>query len=269
MSLARLLAYAAEALLPHFCLICDKRIRAAALCSGCTPHPVPHASRCTRCYSAATDLNSFGVCSLCCLIPLAFHRQRYIWDYSGHARNLLRTAKYRPSHALMRRAASLLADELENLFDPELDWDIVTVVPSSRASFIKRGFNPCAPLAAAVRAKLKQQGRKCEFGITLLEHRRPVEPQASLPHRRRIANVRAAFKAESHPIAGKNILLVEDIITTGATSTAAALALYRAGAARVDLLALARARSWTEYRQAIYEMTVERALVFDSAANSR
>jgi predicted amidophosphoribosyltransferase len=64
--------------------------------------------------------------------------------------------------------------------------------------------------------------------------------------------VRHAFNASSHRIVGKRCLLIDDVATTGATSTAAMQALLRGGAATVDLFTLARSDAWGEYRYEMY-----------------
>ena len=70
---------------------------------------------------------------------------------------------------------------------------------------------------------------------------RPTAPQAGLSNARRRENVAGAFRARAgRPLEGKRVLLVDDVMTTGATASACALALKRAGARRVTLLTLAR-----------------------------
>jgi predicted amidophosphoribosyltransferase len=75
----------------------------------------------------------------------------------------------------------------------------------------------------------------------LLQRRRRTAPQASLPATRRVANVRGAFRARAHrDLAGARLLLVDDIMTTGATVNEAAKMLVKAGAAFVAIAVVAR-----------------------------
>jgi predicted amidophosphoribosyltransferase len=79
-------------------------------------------------------------------------------------------------------------------------------------------------------------------------------PQATLSHEARITRLKKLFALnDGADVTGKRILLIEDVITTGATISAAAYTLKRAGAVSVDVLALASARVWSRFRGRVAE----------------
>jgi ComF family protein len=121
---------------------------------------------------------------------------------------------------------------------------LVVPVPLHRSKYADRGFNQARSLAVAALDALRKSHP--EWRLTLasstLMRLRATTSQAGLTPRQRRLNVRGAFTV-SNPAAvdSKHILLIDDILTTGATARAASLALTRAGAASVWVATLARA----------------------------
>lgn len=114
--------------------------------------------------------------------------------------------------------------------------DLVVPVPLARWRLVRRQFNQSAMLAQEL-ARLT--GRP--WSPSTLLRRKATPPQVGLTREQRRANVRGAFVVPARRramVAGRRILLVDDVITTGATVEAAARALRRAGAAHVDVLAI-------------------------------
>ena len=240
-----------QLLLPSYCLICGRRLYQGVVCHYCTPKPefLNLASRCFRCFTPSAELNSAGLCQLCLLHPLPFTRLRYLWPYDTAAKQLIRIMKYRPSRKLCYYAGQLLADNLPLLFPEHAStptWDIIIPIPSSRPSLIARGFNQCL-LAAGVLKQLPEL-KQIPLAAAALRHCGYRSPQASLSGDSRLKNVSKAFCATPALVAGKSVLLLDDVVTTGATTAAAAKALLAAGAATIDLLALARSETWQEFR---------------------
>ena len=241
-----------DILFPAHCIVCHRRVRGKSLCQRCTPKALglSHANRCDSCFTVTINLDESGRCQTCRTIPLVFHRIRYLWDYHDQARDLITTMKYQPSPILNKVTAKLLGEHFRELY-PLPDWDLILPVPSSPSSIRKRTFNQCVLLSkAAVRAS---RPHRAQYSSGALRYVGQGITQASLHGSPRLRNVRRSFSANSKSVHEKSVLLVDDVITTGATGTACALALLDAGASRVDLAALARANNWHEFRQEVYE----------------
>lgn len=166
-------------------------------------------------------------------------RRTALWYYEDYVRSSLRRFKFHGAHSYADSYGRLLAQKLVQEDFPA--FDLLTWVPISRQRRIRRGYDQVELLARAL-------GR--EFGITpvrLLKKIRNTPPQSKLssPAQRR-ANVLGAFQVV-HPelLAGKTVLLLDDIITTGATSSECARILLTAGAERVTCAAVARGRHHT------------------------
>ncbi|BCS88203.1 hypothetical protein PSDVSF_14450 [Pseudodesulfovibrio sediminis] len=114
--------------------------------------------------------------------------------------------------------------------------DCIVPVPLHTRRLQKRGFNQSLELSRLLSRKINRP--LLSHGL----HRvRNTPPQTRLGHRERQENIRDAFVADRELIEGKNILLVDDVFTTGATLSECAITLRRAGASGTDVLVLARA----------------------------
>ena len=119
--------------------------------------------------------------------------------------------------------------------------DALVAVPSTSSRNRERGFDP-APLLA------RETARRLALPLLRpLRRARATPPQSTLSRSARLENVAGAFEARSS-LPGRSLLLVDDIVTTGATAFAAATALRRAGASHVHLLVLARTLAPEEQR---------------------
>ncbi len=122
---------------------------------------------------------------------------------------------------------------------------VVVPVPLHKRKQAQRGFNQARALAVQAVACLRRSHPQWRLTLAAgtLVRIRATESQAGLTPRQRRLNVRAAFRVpDSASVAEKNVLLIDDIMTTGATARAAALVLQGAGAASVWVATLARAR---------------------------
>jgi ComF family protein len=118
------------------------------------------------------------------------------------------------------------------------DADLLIPIPLHRLRLASRRFNQSAALARVI-----SRESAVPMETMALERVKPTAPQVGLTRPQRAANLSGAFrvdKTRAGRIAGGAVVLVDDVLTTGATANAAARALLKAGAARVDLLVFAR-----------------------------
>jgi ComF family protein len=159
-------------------------------------------------------------------------RAKYFFE--GVVRQAIHLFKYRGARYLLATLSSLLLESVEPQF---LESDAVVPVPLHRDRLKERSYNQSQLLATEVSKTL---------GIILADNylirTRSTEPQMQLPAERRTANVRGAFSCVDRSLDGKNVLLVDDVFTTGATLNECAIALKKAGVAGVWAVCIARAR---------------------------
>ena len=166
--------------------------------------------------------------------PPDYNRARAVARYRGRTRELVHALKYSDQHHVVRLLARLMAEAGADLL---ADADLLVPVPLSRTRLWQRRFNQAALLAAA----LSREAR-IRFDPLLLERSRHTASQVGLTREQRKDNVSGAFRVDTArrgDLKGRNVVLIDDVITTGATVEAAARVLKRAGAARVDVLAVA------------------------------
>jgi ComF family protein len=167
--------------------------------------------------------------------PPPFRRARAAVSYSGVARQMVQGLKYRDRTDLAPWMARWM---LRAGSDIIADADIVVPVPLHWRRFFSRRFNQSAELARAVAGLTGKR-----FEPSAVRRVKVTRQQVGLGQREREDNVRGAFRvpseAEIH-VTGRHVLLVDDVYTTGATVSAVARALKKAGAASIDVLTFAR-----------------------------
>lgn len=240
-----------EIALPPHCSICGRPVRRASVCYRCRP-PLDNIQelslgKCPSCFVSLTTEAIHGSCETCKLYPLLTSSVRFLWEYEGLPRDFIRTMKYRPSISLAAIGGKILAETVSSLF-PGSHWDTIMPIPSSLTMLSKRLFHPCVELAHPVAKRLQIPL------IKGLHHSTQRAPQASLNHRERLRKPQSLFYVNKQlNLRDSRILLIEDVITTGATISAAAFVLKRAGARKVDVLSLARTHVWTRFRRIVHE----------------
>jgi ComF family protein len=168
--------------------------------------------------------------------PPVFSRARSVVRFDdGPARLIVHRLKYydrleiaRPVGRWMARAGAELLDEA----------DVLAPVPMHRLRLVSRRHNQAAVLAQAI-----SRDTGVPTAMRALERVKPTPPQVGLSRAQRAANMQGAFRAsEEGKLAAldRRVVLVDDVMTSGATVNAAARALLRAGAKRVDVLTFAR-----------------------------
>jgi ComF family protein len=206
------------------------------LCPDCLRPPQPFQAEyyCLSCrtpFLNAFPLDAQGLCALCRGGARGFDAAYCYGAYEGLLREWIHLYKYGRIKTLSRPLGDLLARAVPR----DEPFDAIVPVPLHWRRRWQRGFNQSDLLARGLSRRL---------GVPLIQalrRTRATGVQAGLSNTGRRRNVSAAFRC-THPrrVDGRRILLIDDVMTTGSTAAACALALKRAGAGRVTLLTVAR-----------------------------
>jgi len=238
--------FMADFLLPPQCLSCRERVmEPATLCAGCWRELAFVTEPCCdrRGLPFAFDPGEGIVSAAALAHPPSWDRARAAVRFDERSRRLVHDLKYRDRHEVAALMARLMAVAGQSLM---AESACVVPVPLYRWRLWRRRYNQSALLARRLcRPDVPSHppgGSNLPFRPDLLERTRSTATQVGLGYRERQANVRGAFQvpeAVRGDIAGTTVLLVDDVITSGATANACAAALKQAGAARVNVLAFA------------------------------
>jgi ComF family protein len=231
-----------DAVLPPLCLGCNEIVETpGSLCAACWQGfafiAPPHCACCA--YPFAEDLGEGALCGACLARPPRYRRARAALVYDDRSRRLVLPFKHGDRTDIARACGGWMARAGAELL---AEADLVAPVPLHwRRLFIRR-YNQAQLLARAI-VREAAAGSRAQLAPDLLRRRRWTGSQAGLRAEERRGNVRQAF--DIHPrwraeVLGKAVLLVDDVLTTGATVEACARVLQRGGARHVDVLALAR-----------------------------
>jgi ComF family protein len=160
-------------------------------------------------------------------------------------REAIHALKYDRLHPAAKTLGAMLAVAIAKLAGEAPAEMLVVPVPLHRSKYAQRGFNQSRSLAAEALQVLRRTHPEWRLKLapSTLMRLRSTDSQAGLTTRQRRLNVRGAFTvSEPSQVTAKHILLVDDILTTGATARSAAQALGKAGAASVWVATLARAQ---------------------------
>jgi ComF family protein len=221
---------------PRQCLACSADTGNAYLCTACRAALLPAGPQCQRCLEPPPPASGRagpspapGEC--CAPLPPPWETAWVPWRYAWPLDRLVLGAKFGGRLAWARALGELLADHL-----PCGVADAILPVPLHPARLALRGFNQAQEIGAALAARHR---------MTLLvdgaRRVRATPPQSTLDRSERLSNLLGAFIAAASRVRGRRILLVDDVVTTGATARALAEAALAAGARSVALAAVARA----------------------------
>ncbi|MFZ1990750.1 MAG: ComF family protein [Alphaproteobacteria bacterium] len=207
----------AQAIAPPFCRSCGVPLPSASGISGL----------------AHVDLS----CGRCLTEPPVFTRARSVFVYDDVARRLVHDLKYGDR---LEGRASFGAWLARAGGDCATQADFIIPVPLHYIRLVRRRYNQ-----AVVLAKALSQSTRRPLAVDALRRVRPTKSQTGLSADARASNMRGAFQVRKNwvgRIKGAQIVLVDDVMTTGATVNACARALKRAGAADITVLTLARVK---------------------------
>lgn len=222
---------------PPQCEVCEAHLNeATCLCRLCEHKiqalPINHCMICAEPF--ASPESSAHLCEVCLKQRPAFSKVWAAYLYEGPVPALVHQAK------LKRRPLGLLklAKQSESLFVRVLQQfqpDLILPVPLSFWRSFKRGYNQSYLLAKAWR-----QSFEGAPSISLIAKRCHTKPLATQNRRERLKLLKNAFRVSLQAVSQKRILLIDDVMTTGATAQALSQALLQAGAQEVAVLVLAR-----------------------------
>jgi ComF family protein len=219
-----------DLLYPPRCAACRELLESSAeepFCPVCREAVDPVPPGCARCGLPGPD----PVCGACLADPPAFATCRGGGLFGGPLADAIHGLKYGDRPALARPLGAWLA--------ARAGWPAgaaAVAVPLGRRRRLARGYDQAQLLArAAARA------RGAPFLPAALRRARETAPQVGKTRPERLRNVRGAFGADPALVRGRDLVLLDDVVTTGATADACARALLTAGARSVHVLALARA----------------------------
>ena len=213
-----------------------------------TPEPMSAEFFCTSCrtpFQNAFPLDASGRCALCRSGLRGFDAAYSFGAYEGVLRQLIHLYKYGRVKTLAWPLSGLLAQAMPR----DEAFDATVPVPLYWRRRLQRGFN---------QAELLARGLSRRTGIPVVKalgRLRPTPAQAGLSNSARRQNVSQAFRARN--VQGKRILLIDDVMTTGATAASCAAALKQAGARRVSLLTVAR----VDRRMEAWRLTADRPML--------
>jgi len=207
-----------------FCSTCDEELA------------VGEETRCLRCANVCSMSDSTGTdCVNCRGTKLLFEEARTIGAYQGELRRAVLKAKQSSHEALAAALGQRLAEAIE-LSPFEEPPEVVVAVPMHWLKRAWRGTNPAETAAETAARRLQ-----LPMANGALRCVRRLKRQATLTPIERRKNVRGAFRVSRRArVAGRRVLLVDDVMTTGATAHEGSRALLEAGAAAVLIATLAR-----------------------------
>ena len=238
-------------LFPSDCRICGLpllTISRLPVCPECLDsiHPV-EGNICSICGErvlsayAAVDDDGLRRCPACRRLERPYERYAAYGRYDGALRELIHLLKYngvRPAAQVLGRMLAEAWRSLEPSFGP--DSVLVVPVPLFKGKRRQRGFNQ-AELIAGAALKLYSANGRLQLASGLLQRIRATQSQIGLTSHQRRENLRGAFSvARPQEVTGREILLVDDVYTTGTTASECAKVLRRAGAAKVWVVTVAR-----------------------------
>ena len=223
-------------LMPPRCTICNKKVNSTgALCGTCWTN-LHHINdpQCNSCgLPFAFDIDKNALCGHCIKNPPPYVWARSALRYDDHSQGLILSLKHSKKLENAAVMARMMQQAGQGFFK---DIDLIVPVPLHRKRLFKRRFNQSAYLAHYI---AKQTN--IALNTNDLERIKPTPPQVGLTYKAREKNVRGAFKVKvKESFKNKNIVLIDDVFTTGATVKACSQCLLKAGASSVGVLTFAR-----------------------------
>ncbi len=221
--------YAQEWLFPTRCCLCCTPTRGGtAICRDCYRELPWLSSGCPTCAAPLPALPGLIQCEDCQQHPPALDACHALFNFRAPVNQWIRNLKFQQELPIAKFLGRLLAEKISGT-----DNSILVPVPLHHRRLRQRGFNQALEIARP----LKKHGYRLDARCCTRTRHTP--PQSGLPAATRLHNLRDAFRVNKN-IAGENIMLIDDVLTTGTTLNALAGTLKQAGAVRVEAWVIAR-----------------------------
>ncbi|MGH9580212.1 MAG: ComF family protein [Terriglobales bacterium] len=239
-------------LFPSDCRLCNApldQLSRLPVCGACLDNlPAIAGPTCATCGERVQSPHARGpegdmLCGLCRRLEPPYRKARAWGSYDGNLRGLIHLLKYEQVWPAARVLGGILAQVVSGLAPQFGERSPVLVpVPLHVVRQKQRGFNQAEVMARAALEQLSRSPlRGLDLNVTALCRRHPTPSQTGLTRHQRRQNVRGAFEvARPEEIAGRDVLLVDDVFTTGATVAECARVLRRKGAGQVFVATVAR-----------------------------
>lgn len=226
---------------PKICPGCKNKIdpQSAAdfICDSCQAriklNLPPFCRKCGR-HLEASSLNT-GSCPNCLVRKFNFDRAFSPCIFEGITKELIHGFKYRGKEYLAGPLSKIMINFIKEYHIPLEHLDLIIPMPLHKTRLREREFNQAEALGVLIGAEFNK-----EIDSSLLMRRRLTKTQTELPLDKRFQNAQESFSITKNArLKDKNLLIIDDVLTTGATASAAALALKEAGANKILILTLA------------------------------
>jgi len=224
---------------PKRCPGCKNKIEIADkfICASCQARiKINRPPFCNKCGRHLETLNlNINICSDCLKNKLNFDRAFSAGVYEGVIKELIHEFKYKGKEHLYRPLSEIMINFIKEYHIPIEYLDLIIPMPLHKTRLRQREFNQAEALSRPIADEFNKT-----LSTSLLIRHRLTKTQTEMPTQKRFENVADSFSVAKHTdLANKNLLIIDDVFTTGATSSAAALTLKEAGANKVLILTLA------------------------------
>lgn len=220
--------------MPFRCIICKSHnCQKINLCHECLV-VLPWITHCCKiCSIPIPSANADTICGNCLKKPPAFDAAIVLFHYEKPVKKLIHQAKFNHNFMNLTVLSQLLTQHVKKML-LSTNHLLILPVPLHKKRLKNRGFNQSLEIA-----KIISKNLKIPLNKKSVIRKKATQPQAQMPADLRFHNVKNAFTTMAN-FENKNILLVDDVMTTGQTVNEASIALKKAGASNIVVCALAR-----------------------------
>lgn len=219
------------------CFLCDAKLASSSLlCSACT-HTLPHASPgCKCCALPLPAHHSVILCGACLVTPPAFDVTYALFDYKDPISAFIHKLKFQGDLAMARLFSEYWITFIQAHYTPNTLPDCIIPVPLHPNRLKERGFNQALEIAKPI-------GKHFNIPVDtrICVRLKNTKAQSTLTAQQRIANTRHAFGL-SYTCSAKHVAILDDVMTTGNTTSEISALLKKTGVEKIDIWCCARAQ---------------------------